>query len=133
MVTILGPLGELNCEGARASGEDLWLPIADVERATGWHPRPEGLCRGEVCVPIPSGLRRDEALNVAALWRHLQSPVVASAEGDVWVLGESAQARAAELASLEAPDFTLPDLAGREHSLHDQRGSKVLLVTWASW
>jgi peroxiredoxin len=32
-----------------------------------------------------------------------------------------------------APDFTLPDLAGRPHSLAEQRGNKVLLVVWASW
>jgi len=49
------------------------------------------------------------------------------------VLGESAQARGEALRSLEAPDFTLPDLAGRPHSLSAHRGKKVLLVTWASW
>ena len=32
-----------------------------------------------------------------------------------------------------APDFTLPDLEGRLHSLSEHRGKKVLLVTWASW
>ena len=32
-----------------------------------------------------------------------------------------------------APNFTLPDLNGRVHSLADFRGKKVLLVTWASW
>ncbi|TAJ31410.1 MAG: redoxin domain-containing protein, partial [Reyranella sp.] len=35
--------------------------------------------------------------------------------------------------SLEAPDFTLPDLDGKTHSLAEQRGKKVLLVSWASW
>ncbi len=37
------------------------------------------------------------------------------------------------LSSLRAPDFTLPDTAGKMHSLSDFRGKKVLLVTWASW
>ncbi len=37
------------------------------------------------------------------------------------------------LSSLQAPDFTLPDMAGKMHSLSDFRGKKVLLVTWASW
>ena len=41
--------------------------------------------------------------------------------------------RTAALESLEAPDFTLPDLSGRPHSLVDYRGRKVLLATWASW
>jgi peroxiredoxin len=49
------------------------------------------------------------------------------------VLGVGAAARSDALRSLEAPDFTLPDLEGRRHSLSDQRGKKVLLVTWASW
>jgi len=37
------------------------------------------------------------------------------------------------LRSLEAPDFTLPDLDGKLHSLSDYRGKKVLLMSWASW
>jgi len=48
-------------------------------------------------------------------------------------LGISAAERAKSLASLEAPDFTLPDLDGRMHSLSQQRGTKVLLVAYASW
>jgi hypothetical protein len=72
-------------------------------------------------------------VNLAALWRLLGRPVVHSDRGDVWVLGESARDRGAALASLEAPDFTLPDPSGRLHSLSDYRGKKVLLVTWASW
>jgi peroxiredoxin len=51
----------------------------------------------------------------------------------VWVLARSARDRAAALASLEAPDFALPDPTGRMHRLSDHRGKKVLLVTWASW
>ena len=45
----------------------------------------------------------------------------------------SAAERAKTLSSLEAPDFTLPDLDGRLHSLSEQRGKKVLLVAYASW
>jgi len=32
-----------------------------------------------------------------------------------------------------APDFTLPDPAGKKHSIKDYRGKVVLLAFWASW
>jgi hypothetical protein len=113
------------------------VPARETEAVTGWLARPEGLCHGEVCVPLPPGREhdfvRDSRVNVAALWRHLGRPVVHDERGDAWVLGASARDRAAALESLQAPDFTLPDVSGRLHSLSDHRGRKVLLVTWASW
>jgi hypothetical protein len=137
MVTLLTESGEHAVAGAEASGDALWCPAGEAEAATGWVAKPEGLCRGPVCVPVPAGREREfvdgPRVNLAALWRHLGRPAVHSARGHVWVLAESAGERAAALASLEAPDFTLPDPAGRMHRLSDYRGKKVLLVTWASW
>lgn len=45
------------------------------------------------------------------------------------------QARKEEVASgtITAPDFTLPDLSGREVSLSDFRGKWVVLDFWGSW
>lgn len=60
-------------------------------------------------------------------------PVAVDREERAAYLGVSAAERAAALASLQAPDFTLPDLSGRPHSLSAQRGKKVLLVAYASW
>ena len=60
-------------------------------------------------------------------------PVAVDPEEGAAYLGVPARARAAALASLEAPDFTLPDLDGRLHSLSEHRGKKVLLVAYASW
>jgi peroxiredoxin len=48
-------------------------------------------------------------------------------------LGEGADNRTTSLQSLDAPDFSLPDLDGTLHSLSQHRGKKVLLATWASW
>jgi len=122
---------------ARAEGERLWLFPAELEAATGWSSRPEGLCRGSACVPIPPGRERefvrDNQIDAAAFWRHLGQPLAHSADGRTWVLGTAAADRAAALRSLQAPDFTLPDRTGRLHSLSEHRGKKVLLVSWASW
>jgi hypothetical protein len=60
-------------------------------------------------------------------------PAAVDGEAGAAYLGVSAPERGRQLASLEAPDFTLPDLAGRLHSLSDHRGKKVFLVTYGSW
>jgi hypothetical protein len=90
-------------------------------------------------VPIPRGretqfLRDDPArFNIAALARWLGQPVVHAAAPGVWLVGEAAGDRRRQRQSLRAPDFTLPDVDGRPHSLSDYRGKKVFLVSWASW
>jgi hypothetical protein len=137
MVTLLTESGEYALAGTEVSTSALWCPAHEAEAATGWMAKPEGLCKGAVCVPLPAG-REHELLdggriNLAALWRQLGQPAVRSERGHVWVLSESGRARTAALASLEAPDFALPDPSGRMHRLSDYRGKKVFLVTWASW
>jgi len=137
MVTLLTESGEHALAEAEASTTALWCSAREAEKATGWVAKPEGLCRGEVCVPVPAGREREFVdggrINLAALWRHLGRPAVRSERGHAWVLSEGAQERKATLASLEAPDFALPDPTGRMHRLSDYRGKKVFLVTWASW
>jgi hypothetical protein len=137
MVTLLTETGEHEVAGVEPSTTALWCTAREAEEATGWVAKPEGLCRGPVCVPLPAGRERELVdsgrIDLAALWRHLGQPVVHSERGHVWVLGRSARERTAALASLEAPDFALPDPTGRVHRLSDYRGRKVLLVTWASW
>ncbi len=123
---------------AAAEGANLWLSLDDLRAATGWEPKPQGLCRGDVCVPLPPGreaefVAADRRFNLAAFARHLGQPVVHDDAHRVWLFGEAAAARRKALQSLEAPDFTLPDLDGRLHSLSQYRGRKVLLMSWASW
>lgn len=136
MITVMHEQQQTQLQGASAQGDALWVDRDQMMRATGWQWKPEGLCRGEVCVPLPrSGppMVRDDRIDLAAAWRHMGNPVVHDAQGEAWVLGTGAQHRAQTLASGEAPDFELSDLAGRSHRLSDFRGRKVLLVTWASW
>ena len=122
---------------AAGPGDGLWLARDEAASATGWSLRPEGLCRGDICVPVPKGREgifvADDKVNLAAFWEYLGMPAAHSRDGDVGAFGEGADNRAASLRSLEAPDFTLPDLHGVTHGLSDYRGKKVLLATWASW
>jgi hypothetical protein len=134
MITLLSPEGahEIDQEPV-GPGNPLWVGADDLDTVTGWALRPEGLCRDDVCLLVPDALRDDDTVDVAGLWRRLDRPVAATGSGDAWYLGESAAARADELAAGSAPDFRLRDLAGVEHALSDQRGRKVLLVSWAPW
>lgn len=137
MTTLLCNDRTTEVRGARADGEELWLPLTELEAASGWELKPEGACRDGTCVPIPPARRAEfvqpEAFNLAALWRHLDRPVLHDESGELWLFGEAAASRAAALETAQAPDFTLPDLNGREHSLSDYRGKKVFLLTWSSW
>ena len=120
---------------ARADGEALWLDAAAAKAATGWELKPEGLCQGPVCVPVPKGREADFVadgeINIAGFWRHMDRAVAHG--GDVWVLGAAAGERAEALRGLTALDFELPDLAGVTHRLSDHAGKKIPLSTWASW
>lgn len=111
------------------------LSEQDLERALGIELKPEGICRGDTCVPLRdrASLVYPDGIDLSALTSALGLPLAADADEGVAVLGEPASARAAQLASLEAPDFTLPDLAAKQHSLSQQRGKKVLLIAYASW
>ena len=113
--------------------DGLWLGAADVQRITGWTPKPEGMCRDEVCVPLPATAARAGKVDLAAFWRLMDAPIASDAAGQVWSLGTAAEDRNQALAGLMAPNFTLPDLAGAPHTLSALRGRKVFLSTWASW
>ena len=75
----------------------------------------------------------DGFIDVAALGEALRRPVAIEAEHGLAVLGTAASEAAESMQSLQAPDFTLPDLAGSDVSLHDFAGRKKLLVVFASW
>lgn len=131
MAVVLTDAGPVTVAKDDAAGEGLWLSAGDAERATGWTLKPEGMCRAELCVPMPAASVRSGAVDVAAFWRKLGNPVLHDDAREAWVLGTGAQG--ASLASLAAPDFVLPDLAGTPHRLSDLRGRKVFLVSWAPW
>jgi peroxiredoxin len=119
-----------------ADGDALFLAADDLEGATGWVLKPEGLCRGEVCVPVREGgvLVDDQGrIDVVALAEALGQVVAVDVGREVVVLGDGAAARRVALESLDAPDVALPGLDGQTHQLSEWSGRKRALVTWASW
>jgi len=122
-------------------GGDLWVTLADLKRATGFVLKPQGVCRDELCFPIPRGRRaaflsRQRAatwFNLSEFARLLRQPATHETEASVWYFGPRPDEQNGFIGSLVAPDFKLPDMNGKQHSLSDFRGKKVLLLTWASW
>jgi len=113
--------------------DGLWMSAADAAIVTGWTLKPEGMCRADLCVPMPASAVADRQVDVASFWGKLGGPVIASEGRDIWALGAPADERNAALEGLEAPDFTLPDVDGVPRTLSQLRGKKVFLATWASW
>jgi len=129
MTIILTPTAEYAVDAR----DGLWMSAADAEKISGWALKPEGMCRAELCVPLPPAALKGKDVDVAAFWTKLGGPVVAAEDGEVWALGAPADERNAALEGLVAPDFTLPDVDGKPHTLSALRGKKVFLATWASW
>jgi hypothetical protein len=120
------------------TGRDpLRLTPEELRQATGWERKPEGLCRGETCVPEPPAAAWYRAssgeFDLAAFASHLGQPVARDEECATAAVGVPAARRREALRLLEAPDFSLPDLDGRIHRLSDYRGKKVFLFSWGSY
>jgi hypothetical protein len=114
------------------------LDRLDVDAAafaarTGWEVKPQGACKGEVCVPLPDEARTsDGRLDASVLSARLGMPLVRDRSDDLWALGPATVTGKA-LDSAVAPDLELPDVDGNPFKLASLHGKKVLLVAWASW
>ena len=112
--------------------EELHVPIEQLRRRTGWDLKPVGACKGDACVPLPSGTVAEGRADLAVVAERLRMPLVHDPEHGVWALGpESFTGRA--LLTAEAPELVLPDLDGKPFALSSLRGQKVVLTAWASW
>jgi hypothetical protein len=116
-------------------GERVAVREEVLRETLGWELKPAGLCKGDTCTPVSDreALLGEDGVDLAALAHALRRPLALDAAEGVAVLGTGEAERAARLATLEAPDFALPDLSGRVHALSEQRGKKVLLIVYASW
>jgi hypothetical protein len=131
----------VSSEVPTSNSKELWVMLKDLTRATRFVVKPQGVCRDELCFPIPKARKAEflskrngvEWFNLSEFAKLVKQPTAHDEKNGVWYFGKREGERGTYLASLEAPNFTLPDMAGRTHSLSDFRGKKVLLITWASW
>ena len=118
-----------------ASAETLLVDAVEFAAATGWLLKPEGLCRGDVCIPrslwpdMEAHGRIDLSLFAAAV----SQPVVVDPASAIVAIGTSAITRHRALESLDAPQFTADGLDGEPIALSDYAGRKKVIVTFASW
>jgi hypothetical protein len=109
--------------------ERLEVTPEELARRTGWQIRPEGACKADRCVPLPG--ESGERLDVRMLAERLGMALVRDEPHGLWALGPESGVRA--LLSAEMPELELPDRHGKPFSLRSLRGTKVLLLAWASW
>ena len=103
----------------------------EFEAGTGWELKPEGACKGDVCIPLtdpPSG----DTVDVQSLAAQMGLAVVADEAHGVWSIGPEAIGDRT-LVTAKAPELRLPDLDGNEFSLSSLRGQKVLMVAWSPY
>ena len=118
--------------------DHLWLPASHLRRINGFALKPEGLCAGEICIPLPAGsvwtkIRDGETfVDATAFAAHVRQASARSRDGSVWSFAP-VPLLASPLLVGQAPDFELLDREDNAVRLSDFRGSKVLLLTWASW
>ena len=130
---------EINPALQEESGQ-LWITTADLTRATRFEVKPQGVCREELCFPLPKARQQDFLrkgagktwFNLTAFAALVHESVAHDDAQSMWYFGLRSDQQQ-RLTSLRAPDFTLPDMDGKVHSLSDFRGKKVFLITWASW
>ena len=101
---------------------------------TGWSIKPQGACKGDVCVPLPDNARGDgHRIDARVLAERLGMPIVAHDGGGLWALGPESAVTGRALTTAVAPELTLPDANGQQFMLSSLRGQKVVMVAWASW
>jgi hypothetical protein len=127
--------GRATAVDATSDGGRVLLDPEGLEQATGWAHRPEGLCHGDVCVPVrdPELVGANGTIDLHRFAQALRRPLAVDPSQRVAALGAPAGERESTLTGGEAPEFALPDLDGRIHRLSDYHGRKVLLAAYASW
>jgi hypothetical protein len=137
-LTLIDQDGAERTVAAEVDGGRVRFAVDALGDTTGWTLEDQGLCHGDVCVPVRGRAVADDAgmVDLVTFAKLVGLPLaleVDAPDGPVAVLAERSEARTAAISSGMAPDFTLPDLDGNPVSLHDFDRRKRLLLAWASW
>jgi hypothetical protein len=111
---------------------ELRATADELAARTGWVAKPEGLCKGPMCVPLPTPYDGSSPLDLSVVAERLGMPIVQDEANGTWALGPATVGGHA-LETADAPDLTLPDLEGNPFELTSLRGKKVVAFAWASW
>ncbi len=109
----------------------LTVTTEAFEAGTGWSPKPQGLCRGEVCVPAPGALLANGTVDVETAASRLNMPIVHDATHGVWSLGPASGGRA--LPTAVAANPTLIDRQGKPFAMSSMKGRRTIMVAWSTW
>ena len=127
--------GETTAVEIASNFGEFAISLDDFARATGWQLKPQGLCIDEICVPVRDAktLTNQTQIDLVEFARVTNQNIVVDQERKVAALGEHADTRSEAMTSLDAPDFRLPDIHGRQVSFSDFNRRKRLLLAWSSW
>ena len=110
--------------------KSLTLSKQEFQRGTGWEIKPEGACKGDICIPLMQN--DNDSVSVEQAADAIGLPLVHEPGHGIWSLGpESIGNRA--LVSAKTAELDLPDLDGNQFSLKSLLGKKVLVYAWAPY
>lgn len=107
----------------------------DLEKFLGWSLETEGLCKEVVCIPVRELKKLTDGMNIdlVEFAQITNQNIVVDQDRKIVALGEHADTRSEAMTTLDAPDFTLPDIHGKQVSFSDFNRRKRLLLAWSSW
>ncbi|MCR9279773.1 MAG: hypothetical protein NXH85_17580 [Pseudomonadaceae bacterium] len=106
----------------------LQVSADDFFRETGWQIKPEGACKGQMCVPLDS--KAGTTVDLSELAPKLGMATVEH-DGRYAIGPESLGSKA--LVTAEAANIRLPDVDGKPFELSSLRGQKIIVYAWAPY
>src|SRR5947208_1510346 len=67
--TVLYGEHAVTLEKIRPDEKDLWVRAADLPSINEFHVKPQGACREDLCIPIPTSLKKGEYINLTGFAR----------------------------------------------------------------